>query len=253
VTARLWLRGDRRRSESGALTPAVMVMALSLLLLGGLVTDGGRQLNIKLRAEATADEAARAGAIMIDQRLPGAVLDHTLAAREVTTYCRIAQQEDPTISMCEVSGFGHDANTDADWISVRVQVTESSLLFGIIGLSELHADTTQQASPVQAIVDPFNDPLSPSYSPTIVYPTVTVDPPKTTGSDVTSVPVPTNYTTTVCGTTTQLPLTVGLTCTISTTEETKPPPPPPPAPTTTVTSTVTSFSTYPTSVPPFPN
>jgi len=45
----------RRRSEHGALTPAVTVMAIGLLLLGGLVTDGGRQLNAKVRAEATAE------------------------------------------------------------------------------------------------------------------------------------------------------------------------------------------------------
>lgn len=221
-----------------------MVMAVGLLLLGGLVTDGGRQLNAKLQAESTAEEAARAGANMLDLRQKQAEIDRDMATAAVDAYCQVARSQDDRIDICEVVEFGRDGNKETDWVSVRVTMNVKALLFGIIGQNELSVDVTAQSSPVQAVLDPNNDIALEVFSPSPEYPSFPVPTADDTPSP-TAVPVPTGYTTQVCGQSTTLPLTVGVDCSVTTTVE-----PPPPPPGKTVTTTI--YSTYPTVVPPFP-
>ncbi|HEY7042509.1 MAG TPA: pilus assembly protein TadG-related protein, partial [Nocardioidaceae bacterium] len=140
------LLSRRRRDQRGVLTPAVVVMAIGLLLLGGLVTDGGRQLNARSRAQATAEEAARAAADMLDLREAEAVIDKDKATDAVNRFCEVARQEDDSITACEVADIGHDDNTDADFVKVHVQITITPLLFGLIGVGDMHADVTASAS-----------------------------------------------------------------------------------------------------------
>lgn len=54
--------GPNRRAERGSTAVFLAVLAVPLLLLFGLVLDGGRALEAKLRAKDAAAEAARAGA-----------------------------------------------------------------------------------------------------------------------------------------------------------------------------------------------
>jgi hypothetical protein len=54
--------GPNRRAERGSTAVFLAVLAVPLLLLFGLVLDGGRALEGKLRAKDAAAEAARAGA-----------------------------------------------------------------------------------------------------------------------------------------------------------------------------------------------
>jgi hypothetical protein len=235
-----------RRNEHGALTPAVIVMAIGLLLLGGLVTDGGRQLNAKLRAQATAEEAARAGANMLDLREPEAVIDTDKATEAIERYCDLAMQQDDTITACEVTDFGHDDNKETDFVEVHVEMSISPLLFGLIGIQDLKANATATASAVQAVTDPYHDRAFPELSPSPDIPTTTIDIPTNT-DDPTSVIInpPTGYTTHVCGTPFTLPLDQGVSCSQTTvTLPTDPPPPP------TLTTVETSFTTYPTTVTP---
>lgn len=215
----------RRRDQRGALTPAVMVMAVSLLLLGGLVTDGGRQLNARLRAEATAEEAARAGANMIDLTEADPVLDREAATTAANLFCAQAKSEDPSITDCAVSGFGNDPNKHVDWIEVRVRVEIEATLFGLIGITQLSAAATERASAVQGITDPGNDVLGPGDDPSIVYPSNPITAPRTTNEPPSVVPVPTGYTTELCGVTTVLPTNIGVSC--STTSPTSEPSSPP--------------------------
>src|SRR5262245_46898393 len=109
------LREARTIDERGALTPAVIVMAVGLLLLGGLVTDGGRQLNARLRAEAAAEEAARAGSTMLDLRETDAVIDPEKARQAVDRYCTLAREQDDTITTCELSDIGHEKDKNFDF------------------------------------------------------------------------------------------------------------------------------------------
>ena len=239
-------RGHARRNEQGALTPAVIVMAIGLLLLGGLVTDGGRQLNAKLRAQATAEEAARAGANMLDLRKPEAVIDSDKATEAIERYCDLAMKADDTISACEVTDFGHDDNKETDFVEVHVEMSISPLLFGLIGVNDLHANATATASAVQAVTDPYHDRAFPEISPSADVPTTTVDiPTNTTAPTSVVVTPPDNYTTHVCGTPVTLPLDQGVSCSMTTVTLPSNPPPPP-----TLTTTETTFTTYPTTVTP---
>ncbi len=234
----------RRRDEGGALTPAVIVMAVGLLLLGGLVTDGGRQLNAKLQAESTAEEAARAGANMLDLREKQAVLDHEMATAAVDEYCEVARSNDSRIDICEVDDFGRDGNKETDWVSVRVTMNVKALLFGIIGQNELQVDVTARSSPVQAVLDPYNDVNLNPFSPTPDYPSLPVptadDTPLPTAVPIPTVTSPPVPTVTSPSRPTDRPPPIPT--------DTTPPPPPPAG--TTIQTTISS--TNPTQVQPSP-
>lgn len=228
----------------------MIVMAVGMLLLGGLVTDGGRQLNAKLQAQATAEEAARAGANMLDLRLltDQPPLDQDMAREAVDAYCAVARANDDRIDVCEVDGFGVSDNNKGEFVSVRVTMNVKALLFGIIGQHELSVEATESATPVQAIEDPLDKqfvpedvlptPESPNYPSTVTVEEGEPPPP-------TSLLPLSNYTTQVCGQSTVLPLTIAVSCTVTETVEPKPPPG------TTITTTI--YSTRPTSVNPFPS
>jgi Flp pilus assembly protein TadG len=65
MTGRRGARGDRG-GEAGAVTVMVVIFAAVLVLLAGLVSDGGRVLAAKRRAINIAEQAARAGAQQLD-------------------------------------------------------------------------------------------------------------------------------------------------------------------------------------------
>ncbi|KQY48007.1 pilus assembly protein TadG-related protein [Cellulomonas sp. Root137] len=78
--------------EAGSVTVFVAISVLGLLLLIGLVADGGAKLRATQRADSVAAEAARAGGQALD--VPGAVsgsgtrVDRALAVQAATTYLR---------------------------------------------------------------------------------------------------------------------------------------------------------------------
>ena len=84
---------NARRRETGSITPFALIFAIALLLLAGLVIDGGRQLNARGRALAYAQEAARAGAQAVDldrRSQTKLVTDNALAI--ASNYCAQASR-----------------------------------------------------------------------------------------------------------------------------------------------------------------
>lgn len=248
------LNGRRRdRDQRGALTPAVVVMALGLLLLGGLVTDGGRQLNAQLQAQAYAEEGARAGAnpLVLTQAQPS--IDKAKSTAEVARFCAVARTQSSTITDCGVTGFGSKKDADGQpvyFVEVTVDMELETTLFGIIGIHTLHVSQTATASAVEGI-QRAGDEGPGDAPPSIVYPSVTTTLQTSDGNPTTSFPVPTDYPTTVCGQPTRLPVTMGQTCVRTTyTTRTTHTPPPPPASTFRTTVTTRSPSAYPTTVTP---
>jgi len=239
------------------LTPAVVVMAVGLLLLGGLVTDGGRQLNAQMRAQATAEEAARAGAAALKPFEAAAVVDREGAFAAVGEYCDQAAEHDDTISSCRMADVARDAGTDTWYVSVRVRTRVDALLFGIIGVHSLDSDATARASAVLGVNDPTDELYAPGLDVSVSYktPTITIDPPSDTGSpDVTSIPLPSQYVTTPAQPCESGPVTLdvtqSVTCTTETTvTKTDNPRPPPPSTKTTITTTVTRTTSQPPFVP----
>jgi hypothetical protein len=223
-------------------------MALGLLLLGGLVTDGGRQLNAQLQARGFAEEAARAGAnpLVLTEKQP--TIDRAKSVAAVAGYCAVARQESAEITSCRVTGFGthKDPNgVPVSFVEVTVEMSLSTTLFGIIGIHTLHVSETATASEVEGITK-AGDQGPGDQPPSIVYPSDTLTVPTTGAPSDTSFPPPTDYPTTVCGVATRLPLTIGQSC-IHTQYPTTVNTPPPPHRTIIHTKTPTN---YPTTVTP---
>lgn len=78
--------------EAGSVTVFVAISVLGLLLLIGLVADGGAKLRATQRTDSVAAEAARAGGQALD--VPGAIagsgtrVDRALAVSAATTFLR---------------------------------------------------------------------------------------------------------------------------------------------------------------------
>lgn len=227
------MRRDRRtRGEHGALTPAVLILAIMVFWLAGLVIDGARQLNARSRAIAYAQEAARAGASGIDLNVQEVTFDPKEVRTRVDAYCAAAKQSDKTLTQCGLS-----KEPDAKNIAVSVELKNPTTFLAMLGIKDLtakaDADDAQQAHAEQGINKADETPAIPTIS---VLPT-SQDPgeePKPSASDPTLDPpcTPTATITETRTTTTEIPT-----------------PPPPEPPTATVTQTVTATVTTPAPLP----
>ena len=143
----------RRRDERGSLAPAVPIIAMFLLLLGGLVIDASRQLNARGEAVAFAEEAARAGAQGVDVAADDLALDNALVRERVTRYCdRVLQLGQ--VTSCRFVTVEPVSGTDPRPLVVVTQVRteiKTSLLGMIPGLDTLSATGDARARPYEGI------------------------------------------------------------------------------------------------------
>jgi len=145
----------RRRDERGSLAPAVPVIAMFLLLLGGLGVDGSRQLNARGQAVAFAEEAARAGAQGIDIAADDLELDPSLARQRVEDYCDRVEQLGQ-VESCEFVRIDPVSSADPRPLVVVTEVhleIDASLL-GMIGVQTLKASAQARARPYEGIDTP---------------------------------------------------------------------------------------------------
>jgi Flp pilus assembly protein TadG len=146
----------RDRGDRGSIAPAVPVIAMSLLLLGGLVIDASRQLNARGEALAFAEEAARAGAQGVDVSADDLVLDETMARGRVEAYCArveaLGQVTDCAFVRFEPVGAG-----DARRLVVVTEVNTAidTSLLGMVGVHELTASAEARARPYEGITEPI--------------------------------------------------------------------------------------------------
>lgn len=138
--------------ERGSILPLIPVMALCLLLIGGLVIDASRQLNARSQAVAFAEEAARAGAQAVRPRLP-VELDPQEARRNVAQYC------DRVLGRSQVTSCGvTDIDPAPDGprpliVVVRVETEIPTTLLGMVGIRSLTASGEGRAQPVEGELD----------------------------------------------------------------------------------------------------
>ncbi len=134
-----------QRSEAGQITAFVTVAVLALVLMAGLVVDGGRLIVAKRRANNRAEQAARAGAqaVSVDAiRSSGAqVLDEDQAVAAAQDFLARAGG-DGTVS---VSG---------DSVTVTVDVQTSMLILGAAGLADKTVTGTATARNVRGVEEP---------------------------------------------------------------------------------------------------
>ncbi len=128
-----------RRPECGAsisvLTAGLMLAAAALL---GLVIDGGAKATALNRADATAQEAARAGAQAATTTGGGGTLDIGPAIAAAQSY----------LSAAGVPGSATPAGTDS--IHVTVTLTEPTKVLAMVGISDFTATGSADARIVYA-------------------------------------------------------------------------------------------------------
>jgi hypothetical protein len=128
-----------RRDESGQVTAFLVVIISALILLAGLVVDGGVILAANRKAGAEAEAAARAGASVYDTgryRAGGPlVLDPSGAERAAQDY--IGQ-----------TGHGGSARvTGPDTVEAEVSFSQPLVILGIIGIGpvSIHGQGTARS------------------------------------------------------------------------------------------------------------
>lgn len=135
------------RGEAGTVTVFVTVLMLALLVVAGLVIDGGRMLAARREVANVAESAARAGAQELD----------TGAARTSATV-----QLDPvaaqrrTTDFLAASGFHGTVTVEANTVHVEVTATRRLFILGIAGMTEATVTASGEARGVRAVREEGN-------------------------------------------------------------------------------------------------
>jgi Flp pilus assembly protein TadG len=128
--------------ERGTVTVLVVGFMLALLLVAGLVFDGGNVLAARREAANVAESAARAGAQALDtgaaRTSGGAQLDGASAVHRAETY--LTQ-----------TGYDGTASVDGDEVLVDVTITRRTFLLGLAGLTSMTVHGRGQAHGVRAV------------------------------------------------------------------------------------------------------
>ena len=134
------LTGDPR-GEEGMVTAFVVVFTFALLLMAGLVIDGGLTLAAKVQAIDDAQAAARAGAQAIDVPLYRSTGEITL---------------DPTQASTDAEAFlartGHTGtvSVNGDQVTVTVTITQPTQILSLVGIDSLTETASGSATAEQA-------------------------------------------------------------------------------------------------------
>ena len=127
-------------AESGMVTAFVVIFTLALLLMAGLVLDGGLALATKVQAIDDAQAAARAGAQAIDiptYRASGQItLDPAQAAADAERYLAAA-------------GHTGTVSVNGKQVTVTVTITEPTQILSLAGINHLTETGTGTATAEQ--------------------------------------------------------------------------------------------------------
>jgi len=136
-------RADRDR---GSLTLMLAALMVALLALAGLVIDGGRTLNQSASAYAIAQEAARAGAGMVDRS----------AAYKSGTF-KVDEAQALAAARAYLADSGYTGSVSPDRthrIRVTVTVTRPTLVLSLIGMDTMTSTGSAVASLVTGVTGP---------------------------------------------------------------------------------------------------
>jgi HD superfamily phosphodiesterase len=131
------------RGEVGAVSAFVAIIAVAVVLVAGLVHDGGRLLTARRQADDIAGNAARVGAQELDEhrlRQGDAVVDPVAASQAVADY----------LATTPATG---SARIAADVVSVDVEVRVAPGLLGIAGIGVQTIAATRRARAVRGVIE----------------------------------------------------------------------------------------------------
>ncbi|HUC56238.1 MAG TPA: pilus assembly protein TadG-related protein [Streptosporangiaceae bacterium] len=129
------LRAGQR--DRGALTLMLAAFMIVLLALAGLVIDGGRKLNATETAYAVAQEAARAGA---------GVVNTSEAYRSGTYAVDIPQARAAAAAYLTNAGYEGSVSASGDSITVTVTITQPTAVLSLIGIDSMTVKGSAVAS-----------------------------------------------------------------------------------------------------------
>jgi Flp pilus assembly protein TadG len=134
-----WLRRRQgeltaRGREAGMITVFTCLAAVALLLMVGLVVDGGGRMRAVGRADRVAAEAARAAVEAADTRGPTLTLDRPAALAAATAYLHTAGADGTVVI------------TGPRTVRVTATVTGHYLILGLAGSSSYRVAGTATAS-----------------------------------------------------------------------------------------------------------
>ena len=134
------MRARLGASESGMVTAFVVIFTLALLLMAGLVLDGGLALAAKVQAIDDAQAAARAGAQAIDiptYRASGQItLDPAQATADAEHYLAAA-------------GHTGTVSVNGEQVTVTVTITQPTQILSLAGIDHLTETGTGTATAEQ--------------------------------------------------------------------------------------------------------
>jgi len=136
----------RERADRGSITLMLAALGVALIALAGIVIDGGAKLRAAETADAAAQEAARAGAGMVNQSTAYStgsfVVDQAQAIAAARAYLAAGH------FVGTVSRQGQQA------IRVRVTVVQPTSVLSIIGITSMTSVGTATASLVTGVTGP---------------------------------------------------------------------------------------------------
>jgi hypothetical protein len=138
VLARLRSRpGD---PEAGMVTAFVVIFTAALLLMAGLVLDGGLALSAKVQAIDDAQAAARAGAQAIDIPLYRATGQITLNPTQASA---------DALRFLAAAGRTGTVAVDGNQVTVTVTITQATQILDVAGIDQLSESGTGTATAEQ--------------------------------------------------------------------------------------------------------
>jgi Flp pilus assembly protein TadG len=151
--------GERARAgssdrERGSITLMLAALSVALIALAGIVIDGGAKLRAAENADAVAQEAARAGAGIVNQSAAYStgtlIVDQSQAIAAARAYLAAAA----TAYLPNGSLYGTVAAQGRDSIRVTVTVTEPTSVLSIIGIDSMRSTGGATAELVTGVTGP---------------------------------------------------------------------------------------------------
>lgn len=138
---RLRLRLVCADPDGGGLSLVMAVLMVGLMMMAGLVLDGGRAIAARESAAEIAQDAARAGA---DALAPNSV--HATSPRLLTTDPAAARQAvDHAVT---AAGASYTMSINGDIVKVTVTVHRHTLILSAVGVNDVGGTASATAQPL---------------------------------------------------------------------------------------------------------
>ena len=140
AVTRRWTR-MRRDEDRGSITAYLLIMTVALVLMAGLVLDGGAALTAHGTAADTAQQAARAGADALDDNslrttTPAGLTTNPGAARAAAR---------AVLAAADVTG---DVTVIGTTVTVTAHATRPTVILAIAGITQVGGTATATAVPL---------------------------------------------------------------------------------------------------------